>query len=322
MTMQINDEDPDDPRRLVHNVEFYITNVCNLNCFNCNRFNNYDFKGYQKWSDYSSKYAEWAQHIRLQRVTLLGGEPLLNPTICDWIDGINQLWRKPVQILTNGTRLNHVSGLYDRLTQPVDPARPGINNWVGISLHNPNDLDKCFDQVKQFLKGEIRYYHQSDPANINNCMTYGATHAFVDSNNVRIPVWEYTSFYQAAVRPGNQGRMTLHNSDPERAHRGCGFAMFKCYHFVRGALYKCGPVALFPEFDAQHNLDISDQDRELINNYSALQVEQYAQRGAQFLDEIDNVIPQCKFCPEFTHNEENTTLYATLKRTGSTSSFD
>jgi hypothetical protein len=152
-------------------------------------------------------------------------------------------------------------------------------------------------------------------------MTYGANHAFIDSNNVRIPVWEYDSFYQAAVRPGNHGRMTLHNSDPEQAHRGCGFVMFKCYHFVRGALYKCGPVALFPEFDAQHNLDISDQDRELINSYSALQVEQYEQRGAQFLDEIDNVIPQCKFCPDFSRDTQNTVLYATLKRTGSTSSF-
>jgi organic radical activating enzyme len=88
---KIVDDHPDDPRSLVSNIEFYITNVCNLNCVNCNRFNNHDFSGYQKWSDYKEIYAQWSRHIRLQRVTILGGEPLLNPTILDWIDGINEL---------------------------------------------------------------------------------------------------------------------------------------------------------------------------------------------------------------------------------------
>jgi organic radical activating enzyme len=89
---KIIDDNPDDSRKLISNTEFYITNVCNLNCFNCNRFNNFDFKGYQKWSDYKEIYTQWAQHVKLQRVTILGGEPLLNPTILDWIDGINGLW--------------------------------------------------------------------------------------------------------------------------------------------------------------------------------------------------------------------------------------
>jgi hypothetical protein len=32
-------------------AEFYITHVCNLNCPDCNRFNNYAFKGHQRWDD-------------------------------------------------------------------------------------------------------------------------------------------------------------------------------------------------------------------------------------------------------------------------------
>jgi organic radical activating enzyme len=322
MTMLLIDENPDDPRRLVHNVEFYITNVCNLNCFNCNRFNNHEFKGYQKWSDYQSIYEKWAQHIKLQRVTILGGEPLLNPTILDWIDGINRLWNVSTQILTNGTRLNSVKGLYNRLVNPVNPNKLGIKNWIGVSLHNRNDLDRCFDEVKKFLHGDVRYYHHSDPANVNNAMTFGATHAFVDSNDVRIPIWEYDSFYRASVYLNANGKFTLHNSDPELAHKGCGFAMFKCYHFIHGALYKCGPVALFPEFDAQHQLDISDQDRHLINSYKPLQVDEYVERGATFLHKIDQTIPQCKFCPEFMHDEKNTAIFATLKKAGSTSGFE
>lgn len=320
--MNDHDGQPTDTRKLIHNVEFYITNVCNLNCTNCNRFNNFDFRGYQKWSDYQGTYEKWAKYVRLQRVTLLGGEPLLNPTILDWIDGINRLWNVPTQILTNGTRLNSVKGLYEKLANPLNPAEPGIKNWVGVSLHNRNDIDRCFDEIKKFLHGDIRYYHHTDPANVNNAMTYGASHAFVDSNDVRIPVWEYDSFYRAAVHLNDSGRFTVYNSDPELAHKGCGFAMFKCYHFVHGALYKCGPVALFPEFDNQHRLDISEQDRQLINSYKPLRADEFPERGQSFLDEIDQVIPQCKFCPEFMPNEENSVIFATLKKAGSTSGFE
>jgi len=318
---KIVDDHPDDPRSLVSNIEFYITNVCNLNCVNCNRFNNHDFAGYQKWGDYKETYAQWAKHVRLQRATILGGEPLLNPTIIDWIDGINNLWNVPVQILTNGTRLNRVAGLYDRVVNAVDPDRLGIKNWIGVSLHNQHDRERCFDEVKKFLHGDITYYHHTDPLNVDNAMTFGATHAFVDSNDVRIPVWEYDSFYKAAVHLNQDGKFTLHNNNPDRAHSTCGFAMFKCYHFIRGALYKCGPVALFPEFDAQHHLDITDQDRGLLNSYAPLQAHEFADRGRKFLDELDQAIPQCKFCPEFAQDEENSVVFATLKKTGSTSGF-
>ena len=175
------DDDPLDPRIYIPNIEIYITNVCNLTCTNCNRFNNYDFKGWQRWSDYADQYAEWATKIRLRQITLLGGEPLLNPTVVDWVEGINKLWKKRVQILTNGTRINHVPGLYELLLREPDPTDPWKKNWIGISLHNPNDRDRCFDEIRQFLKGDIKYYHKDDPKNHDNYLTYGGTHAFIDS---------------------------------------------------------------------------------------------------------------------------------------------
>jgi molybdenum cofactor biosynthesis enzyme MoaA len=37
-------------------LEVYITNVCNLSCRGCNRFNNYNFKGHQLWADHADEY--------------------------------------------------------------------------------------------------------------------------------------------------------------------------------------------------------------------------------------------------------------------------
>jgi organic radical activating enzyme len=311
----IHDEDPGDPRIFIPNIEFYITNVCNLTCSNCNRFNDHDFKGWQRWSDYKEQYTNWAKHVRLQRITILGGEPLLNPSLLDWVDGINHLWGKPVQVLTNGTRLNQVAGLYDRLSKFSEPKYHWVKNWIGVSLHNENDRERCFDEIQKFLKGTITYYSKEDGVG----HTYGATHAFVDSNGMRVCVWEYDSFYNAAVQKNDQGRFIVHNSDPELAHKYCGFAMFKCYHFIRGRLYKCGPVALFPEFDQQHQFDISDADRELMNSYQALSVDDVESRGKDFIAHIDEVIPQCKFCPV---NQSNRKIYAVSKKANATSGFE
>jgi hypothetical protein len=53
-----------------------------------------------------------------------------------------------------------------------------------------------------------------------------------------------------------------------------------------------------PEFDRQYRFDISDEDRVLLNSYRGLAADEFPQRGAEFLAHIDDVIPQCKFCPE------------------------
>ena len=308
------DEDPDDPRIFVPNIEFYITNVCNLTCSNCNRFNNHAFTGYQKWSDYEAEYIEWAEKIRLQKVTILGGEPLLNPTICDWVNGINSLWNKVVQILTNGTRINHVPGLYDVLNNFT-----GINdqekNWIGVSVHNENDLDRHIEEGKKFLQGgRVRYLTSKERTN-------NSDYALCDDNYVKIHYWLQNEFYDSAVQKNKHNKFTLHQTDPLDAHESCGFVKFQCHHFIRAKLYKCGPVGLFPEFDIQHNFDISDEDRKLLHSYHPLSVHEFAQRGKQFIDGIDDVIPQCKFCPTHTGDNTNEKISATNKKKDSISSF-
>ena len=305
------DEHPNDPRIFIPNIEFYITNVCNLACPQCNRFNDHNFAGGQDWKDYEEVYTAWSKKIRLQKVTILGGEPLLNPSICDWICGLNRLWDKRVNLLTNGTRLNQVPGLYDAMMN----YRKTGGNWIGISVHNVNDLDLYFEEVKKFLPGELDFWEGKD-----NTRTWGADYAFEDKNQVRVNLYIQNSFYKSAVQKNNLGKFTLHQSDPTEAHNSCGFAKCQNYHFIRGKLYKCGPAGLFPEFDQQHHFDITDEDRILLNSYQPLTVDEFDTCGQQFVDNIDEVIPQCKFCPVI--KEENQEIQALNKVKNATSSFN
>ena len=274
-------------------VEFYITNVCNLTCDHCNRFNNFNFKGWQNWADYEEDYKRWAELVELRKIIIMGGEPMLNPSLVDWIHGINRVFGTGVQVLTNGTRFNQVPGLYDAIARPRSKIQPhSINqeNSIAVSLHNLDQLDQLKLDLAKFLQGPIQENRWRPDL-------WGCDYQFGDKNNVFVNVYHQNEFDTSSIQVGPQGKLNLHNNDPVQAHSACTFVAYKSYHFIRGKLYKCGPAALLPEFDQQHPFDLTDADREILHGYRPLTVDNYAEYSEEFLANLDNPIAQCKFCP-------------------------
>ena len=301
----------DDSRVVIPKVEFYITNVCNLTCHNCNRYNNYDFKGWQSWKDYKDIFTEWAKKIQIGHIVILGGEPLLNPTICDWVTGLHGLLSESIQIVTNGTHLNKVPGLYDLVRQ--------YKAWIQVSIHNVNDLERHFQNIREFFPEPVEFFQDKTQLDsFGRSVTKGSDYLFQGKHGLWVAASVQDSFYNISIYPNENNQLTLHNNNPEDAHQDCGFAKYKNYHFVHGKLYKCGPVALLPEFDQQYPLAISDEDRALLTSYHPLSVDEFDQRGREFIKHIDDVIPQCKFCPTSYSNQQ---IFALNKTQNSTSSF-
>jgi organic radical activating enzyme len=269
-------------------VDFYITNVCNLTCQRCNRFNNFDFKGWQDWKDYQETYEQWSKLVSLRAITIMGGEPFLNPTLKDWVTGLNGLFSIEVQVLTNGTRFLQAKDVYETMLykSPITNAQ----NHIGVSLHIPEDFEQIRADIHQFLKGDVTEFAKDQNP-------WGADWQFKDSNGVMINVYTVDKFSGSAIIPKLEGGYTLHDSDPAEAHSKCAFATWKSYHFVRGKFYKCGPSALLPEFDDQFYLDITDNDRELLHAYKPLTVDNFVEYHEEFFANLDNPIAQCKFCP-------------------------
>lgn len=272
-------------------VDFYITNVCNLTCDRCNRFNNHSFSGWQRWSDYQAQYEAWGKLAKLRAITIMGGEPMLNPTIKDWVNGLNRIFGIEVQILTNGTRFQQNKNLYPSLL--YRQSTNGCSNHIGVSLHNVDDFEAYMKQdIIDFLEGPVVIQGKDHPLN-----KWGSDWRLIDKNGIFVNVYISNNFGEAAIRQNKYNRFILHDNDPVLAHKDCAFAKWKSYHFIRGKLYKCGPVALMPEFDQQHNFDISDEDRQLLNSYQALSVDNFVEYHEEFFANIDNPIAQCKFCP-------------------------
>jgi hypothetical protein len=272
-------------------IEFYITNVCNLTCKNCNRFNNHDFKGWQRWSDYEAIYEQWAELVDIPAIVLLGGEPLLNPTVVEWIHGLRRIFKCDVQVLTNGTRLIKTPGLYEAMQ--LRSPRNRAQNHIGISLHSLDDWPEIKQNIREFLKGPIKECGTFIGEPPNKC---GSDYSATDANNVLINVW-INDHFETSTLVTTSNSFTLHNNTPDEAHSNCGFAQWKCYHMIHGKLYKCGPVALLPEFDQQHPLDIPDSDRVLINSYKPLTIDNFAKFNQEFFENLNKPIDQCKFCP-------------------------
>ena len=275
-------------RILINKLEFYITNVCNLTCSNCNRYNNYKFSGHWRWADAEPVLAQWAKKIQIRQLVILGGEPLLNPDIIQWITGLSRLWPKSdgpkgVQILTNGTRLDLIPGLYESL---LDGA------WIGVSMHSLEHQERLFSKIRNFLKHPIQ-----ETSGTNDKIS--SFRHFVDVNKKNIYVWNNSVFGTSNIIQQANDTFGLYNSNPEVAHENCSFRRYKNYHMIHGKIYKCGPVALMSEFDEQYPFDISEEDRALLHAPNrGLAVDEFDQRGPEFLSNIDRVIPQCKFCPE------------------------
>jgi organic radical activating enzyme len=273
-------------RILIDRLEFYITNVCNLTCSGCNRYNNYKFSGWESWDEAEPILTQWAKKIQIRHPVILGGEPLLNPDIAKWITGIRRLWPEysGVQVQSNGTRIDRARGLYDAL----DPEE---GNWIGISIHNHDDRDEIFNRIRNFLTEPVTL--TQDPAD-----PIGSDYQFLDKNKRKVHAWMSNKFVQSNIIELPSGGFTLYQSNPDLAHENCTFRRFKNYHIIRGKIYKCGPVALMPEFDQQYPFEISAEDRTLLQSYRPLSVDEFDSQGKEFFQNIDNVIPQCKFCPE------------------------
>lgn len=318
-------------------AEFYITNVCNLNCINCNRFNNFNFSGHSYWKDHAETYKKWSTILEIDEIGILGGEPLINPDFMSWLEGIANLWPKSkICIITNGSQLHRHPTLYNYVAKnskriKFDLSFHGFSQQLKVSNIIENWLQKPFSQTVVHTPRTKQLWQQCwdkikddswppcpDPKDFVNLPDYiqkeckdmhhisldiwekeVCTTVFCDANQVTIEANLSNSFNKSSIifDPINK-KLSLNNSDPEKALAVCYSK--KCHHFIKGKLHKCGPVGVLPEFIQQFEVEMSESDRDLINGYVPASADWDIKNLQNFVDDLNNqkVIPQCKFCPE------------------------
>lgn len=123
-------------------LEIYITNICNLSCRGCNRFNNYNFKGHQLWAEYAVDYEAWSTRLDPKEIHIIGGEPALNPDLELWAMNLRRLWpTSAIMIQTNGTYIKpNFSTFWDKYQVSF-----------GISLHDITTADYIMESWRELM---------------------------------------------------------------------------------------------------------------------------------------------------------------------------
>lgn len=179
-------------------LEFYITNVCNLTCRGCNRFNNYNFKGHQRWADHADVIEAWSKRITADKLSIIGGEPTLNPDLELWISNLRRLW-PTVRIIvqTNGTyilpkfamlsekyQVTFVVSLHD-----VETSAKIIDEWknlIGPSF-KPFLPGFVFHQAAVINKGDYFEVHNNNTQDAFSCCDMKHDHTIFNGKLFKCP---------------------------------------------------------------------------------------------------------------------------------------
>jgi organic radical activating enzyme len=279
-------------------AEIYITNVCNYSCTNCQSLNNFAFKGHQRWEDYQSEYKLLSNQLDINIIQIIGGEPTLNPDFEKWVDGISKLWpNSKLQISTNGSRL-------DKITDQTYQTLLKHKGTLWITCHDIELYDGFLEFSKSFLNKII-----SDTDNADDCdwktdyekskidssvKLRTVSRKLIDEYGVEVILDWSQAFVPSVVDVVDKHYLKMnYNSDPVKAHDICYFKT--CHQINKGKLYKCPLVSVLPDFLDQFNVDMSDNDRELAYSYQPLSANN--NNVIDFINNINQPIPQCKFCP-------------------------
>jgi organic radical activating enzyme len=204
-------------------LEIMLTSACNLSCHGCTTFSDLKHQGYVPWSQGKSWLEAWIPRLDIQAVGIIGGEPLMNPHIRDYIQGIRDLLpNAQIRMVTNGLLLNKHFDIVDLLDS--------VGNAVLKISHHVDDsgLNSTIDQIMQ--------YKPWTP------VTEFGINRFVSPSGLRFQIARPIQFVKTFKN--EYENMMPHNNNPARAFEIC--VQKRCPMLLDGKIWKCGTLALTP----------------------------------------------------------------------------
>ena len=268
-------------------AEFYITNVCNLACENCNRFNNFPRKGHINFNE--EQYIDWAAKFDFGNISIIGGEPLLHPGLFSYVKGLRKLWpNTPMIITSNGLQINKVKSLYEYCV--------ANNCGVEISFHDKDDLDiRLWEEIEKFKQSNGRSWGFIETEIVHHVGRDGEkftteSRHLQDAGGFRFLFTDAHFFSSTSVKEYDGMIPMPHNSDPEKAYHDCSLKF--SHTFFDGELYKCGMIAAGKEFIKERG---AEEHWQKLFDYKPVSMNHYNPNWRQSFFAAEDV---CSLCPE------------------------
>lgn len=272
----------------LENVQYYINNDCNLSCNNCLSYNNFKYQGYYRWKDYEYKNKIWPKYINPGQISILGGEPYLNPDLINWAQGVRSIWpdHNFITLATNGTLLDR--NKVKNTTKAI--LKLGIQ--IEISVHDEKQHKKITGDFFKILKEENISFEVEDIWDDYTSEYDKQRIRRSDNGEVLGTVASAYMFENMSVKTVGEA-INFYSSDPEQAHKIC--LARECHYILNGDLYKCVVVSTGKEFSNQYTID--SRSKSLLDQYLPCDPLSGEKEINSFLNTIKNTIPQCSLCP-------------------------
>jgi sulfatase maturation enzyme AslB (radical SAM superfamily) len=205
-------------------LETMATQACNLSCQGCTNYSDLPFKGYVKWTTAKTWIESWLERINILDFGIIGGEPLLNPEIKQWLYGCRDLLpNSQLRFTTNGLLLKSAADLLNTLDD--------IGNIVfKVTLHTENSA--LTDVIDEIFASR----------NWSPVTEYGIDR-WALPNGVRFQLNRPEQFL--LTYRGSYHDMMPHYSNPEKAFGMC--VQQTCPLLWNGRIYKCSTAGLLTD---------------------------------------------------------------------------
>lgn len=213
--------------------EVHLNEHCNLNCKCCDHFSSIAQEEYADFDMVEKDFIRMKELLGDERdisIYLLGGEPLLNPRIVDYINMARRHFpnreKVTIRIVTNGILLNEQSDEFWKTC--------GENNILIAPSHYPISID--YDSIRKKANEygvDIEFFHSDDLVE-----------------------------YMYNIPLHIQGDL-----DPKDSFEHCHIAS-RCVFIREGKLYGCPRAANIRHFNKKYDKNLSLENDDFLDIYS------------------------------------------------------
>lgn len=205
-------------------LETMITQACNISCVGCTNYSDLTHSGYVSWQSGQKQIESWLDRVEIPDFGIMGGEPLINPEVREWIQGCRDLMPdSQIRFTTNGLLLHKHFDILDLMED--------IGNCVfKITVHVENaELEDIISRVHSMYKWEP-------------VVEYGVKR-FKTDRGFRFQINRPTEFIK--TYRNSYSDMMPHHSDPTQAFDKC--CQQTCPLLYKGNIYKCSTAGLLSD---------------------------------------------------------------------------
>jgi sulfatase maturation enzyme AslB (radical SAM superfamily) len=256
-------------------LETMITQVCNLSCKGCTNYSDQKHSGYVTWAQGRAQIESWLDRIDIPDFGIIGGEPLINPELDQWILGLRDLMpESQLRLTTNGLLLHKWPQLMDLINH--------VGNCVfKVTVH----VDDAA------LEQEITKIFHSQPW--EPVIEYGIAR-WRNTHGVRLQINRPLTFLKTYL--GTYNNMAPHHSKPADAFAAC--VQKTCPLLYQGKIYKCSTSALLLDTLDRYGRPNWPQWEPYIEQ--GISPESPLEQLTEFVNNFGNPHPQCSQCPTST----------------------